>query len=62
MTGAEAAEFYKEEMLNEMKSDFKGEVLEVSREHYINGNEITVSVTLKCREDIAEKRVIETGE
>jgi len=62
MTEDEAVGYYKEQIKNEILKEVGGcEVLELSAEHYIRNNEITISVTLKCRENIAEKREIQVG-
>lgn len=59
----EAFVFYRDLLSEEIESGLSRDtqVLEKNAEYKVENGMITVSVTLRCREDIAEKRAIQTG-
>lgn len=63
MNESEGFEFYRDLIIKEFEKEVLGEaeILEKTADYQINGDEIEVSVTFKCRRDIAEKRIIQTG-
>ncbi len=63
MSEGEAFSFYKDKLSKEIDKELSKEalVLEKVAQHKVQGSSITVSVTFKCRENIAEKRPIQTG-
>jgi len=63
MSEYDAFVYYRDILIKSLEKELDDEVeiLEKTAEHKLYGNNITVSVTLKCRCDIAEKRAIQTG-
>lgn len=63
MSESDAFSFYRDKLSEELEKELskESEVLEKVAQHRVEDDNIWVSVTFKCREDIAEKREIQTG-